>query len=201
MLILAAVLSLAAMPCYSDVVYNVVIDTTDASGYLGAIYMQFAPGLNSDPASIRITDFQISSPGVLSSDPPWTTGAVSGSLDILPLTISNTDGLNDYLHFLTYGSQITFRVAFDLPAALTGDSGSTFGFGLTADDGWTPILTEDPSGFAGLIGYDEAGTFSVTPLSTVVSIERVPEPVALPLIGLAVAALLVAPRRLRPPRD
>jgi hypothetical protein len=36
--------------------------------------------------------------------------------------MSNSSGLNDYLHFLTFGDTISFRAEFFLPAPLVGDS-------------------------------------------------------------------------------
>ena len=129
--------------------------------------------------------------GVPASSPALVTdGNVTGSLDAPPLVIVNDPGLNDYLHYLTFGYGITFRATFNLPDNLSGHtSGSTFSFGLTAEDGLTPLLTSDPNGFIGQIGYDETGAFTTTVLSGAGSITNViPEPTSLTLVGLGLAA-------------
>jgi hypothetical protein len=193
--LLAVLAALAAVPGFASPIYLVVIDTSSASGQAGAIYMQFQPGLNADPASVQLTAYVMTLPGVLSSvPPPEFTAGVTGGLDAPPLEIPNTLGLNYYLHYLTYGTEIRFTVSLNVPAQITGDSGSTFSFGLTAEDGITPILTTDPFGFAGEIGYDAFGTFTATPLSNVVTF--VPEPGTLWLALPAAVALLMVKRRL-----
>ncbi len=194
-LLAATFAPLASVPCFCAPIFTVVIDTSSVPGQTGGLYMQFQPGLNADLASMAITGFTITPPGALSSlPPPEFTPGVTGGLDALPLEIPNTLGLNYYLHFLSFGDRIRFVVSFNVPAPLTGDSGSTFSFGLTAADGITPILTTDPLGFAGEISYDAFGVFTATPLSNVVSI--VPEPGTLSMAWLAVGVLLLAKRRL-----
>src|SRR5262249_55222192 len=102
-----AVLFFMASVCRAGMVYNVFIDTSSQSGNNGAIYFQFAGGLNPGPASISITMFSVGAPGFLSALPaPFSDGGATGSLDALPLTIDNSGGLNDYEHFLVYGSSL-----------------------------------------------------------------------------------------------
>lgn len=190
----------AASVCLANQIYDVTIDTSSLSqGSLGAIYFQFNGGLNPDPASISITKFTVGAPGGLTSTPaPFTDSptAVTGSLDSLPLTIDNSTGLNDYEHYLTYGPNVFFEVVFNLPATLTGDSGSLFGFGLTSDDGLTPVLTQDPSGFNGEISYDQTGAFTVDTLQND-SIETIVPAVPEPATGLLLASALALCWRFR----
>ena len=182
----------------AGLVYNVVIDTSSQSGNNGAIYFQFAGGLNPDPASVSITNFSIGAPGSLSALPsPFSDGGVTGALDALPLTIDNSGGLNDYEHFLVYGSYVSFQVAFTLPPLLTGDSGSELIWQLTADDGITPVLTVDNSGNIGAIFYDQTGAFTTDTLAndgieTIAS--AAPEPTTMLLVAGALIALAKARR-------
>jgi len=196
---MAVLLSLAAPLGSAGVVYSVAIDTSSESGVSGGIYFQFNGGLNPDLASIQIDTFLIGAPGGLTATPaPVADGGVTGSLDSLPLTIDNSGGNNDYLHYLTFGSDIFFTVDFLLPPVLTGDSGSTFSFGLTASDGITPVLTLDASGFIGQISYDTNGVFTTTTLGND-SIETitsaVPEPGTGFLLACALSAVSIRLRR------
>jgi hypothetical protein len=162
---MAAMLFAAAPLCSAGVVYHVAIDTSSQTGVSGGIYFQFNGGLNPDLASIQIETFSIGAPGGLVGSPaPVADGGVSGSLDALPLVMDNSGGINDYLHYLTFGSNVFFIVDFLVPPVLTGDSGSAFSFGLTASDGLTPLLTLDESGFIGQISYDTTGIFTATTL-------------------------------------
>jgi hypothetical protein len=183
-------------------VYQIAIDTSSQSGVNGAIYLQFNGGLNADLASVSITSFSIGAPGGLNALPPgFSDGGVTGSLDALPLVIDNSGGLNDYLHYLTFGANLVFVADIEFPAVLTGDSGSTFSFGLTADDGQTPVLTVDPSGFVGQISYDTTGAFSVSTLANdsieTISTNALPEPGTGLLIAGALAAGVMSLRRRR----
>lgn len=187
--------------CWAGIIvpYNVTIDTSSQAGNNGAIYFSFAGGLNADPASVTIQTFSIGAPGALSATPPpFQDGGVTGSLDSLPLTIDNSGGLNDYEHYLVYGPTISFRVLFNLPSVLTGNSGSQLVWQLTAADGITPVLTNDNSGNIGTIFYDNSGMFTSSALGNS-SIETIsgaaPEPSTL-LFG-AMGAFLIALKRHR----
>src|SRR5438552_15671981 len=102
------------------------IDTNPLSGTTGAIYFQFGGGVNPDPASVTIDAFSLDAPGALGLlvTDVATNGGVTGSLLAPPLIIDNSGGLNDYLHFLTFGSHISFHVNVNIPSPLLGDSGS-----------------------------------------------------------------------------
>jgi hypothetical protein len=187
--------------------YDVTINTSSQATLTGAIYFQFSSGLNSDPATATISSFLIGAPGLLLSNPPLLTdGEVTSTLNALPLVIGNgvltNSALNDYLHFLTYGDSISFSVSISHPNSLTGDAGSAFLFGLTSDDGFSPILTQDPSGMLGQIAFDQNGKFTVDQLSdsaTITSPSAVPEPSTLPLLLaiIGVLALCSIVRRVR----
>lgn len=172
----------------------VTIDTSSLSGTTGAIYFQFAGGLNPDPASVSISNFSMDAPGAL--DPaapgtnPLTDGGVSGSLLAPPLIIDNSGGLNDYTHFLTFGSHISFQVGLNFPTPLVGDSGSDFLFAVTGPDGITPLLVSSPSDyFLGDIGYDLNGVVTATALLPAAQItSAVPEP----SYGVGIFVLLLA---------
>lgn len=196
----AAVLVLGATGGIAGQVYEVTIDTSSVSGSAGAIYLQFNGGLNPDAASVSITSFLMGAPGGLRATPAaFSDGGVTGSLDALPLTIDNSTGLNDYEHFLVYGSDLMFQVAFDLPPVLSGSSGSTFSFGLTSGDGLTPVLTVDASGFSGQISYDTKGAFTVDTLGndSIESVVAVPSTVPEPAPALLLAPALLAFWRFR----
>jgi hypothetical protein len=194
-LLLAALLFIPAS--FAGAVYEVDLDTSSVSGTDGAIYFAFTPGPAADTASITISPFSVASPGTLLSTPaPATTGDVTGALDALPLIIGNTNGLNDYLHHLTFGDAITFRVTFNLPSTLTGDAGSAFVVQLTSSDGISPILTDDPSGNVVQIEYDTQPVFTAQSLSAIATVfNPVPEPGSLILLSLGMTALIGLRRR------
>lgn len=186
----AVLLTLASAASADTLVgYTVNVDTSSQSGNNGAIYFQFAPGLNADYATVAIDGFSLGAPGQLVASPaPFSDGNVTGSLDSLPLTIDNSQALNDYEHYLIYGSNLTFHVTFDLPNTLTGQSGSELLWQLTAADGITPVLTQDQSGNLGTISYDQTGAFTTDTLGndaieTIASSTPEPATAALYAIG------------------
>lgn len=190
--------------CFGSTIYKVTIDTSSQSGNNGAIYFQFAGGLNPDLASVSVTAFSIGSPGGLSSTPaPFFDGDVTGSLDVLPLTINNSNALNDYEHYLVFGSSITFQVSFNLPPVLTGQSGSELLWQLTSSDGLTPILTVDNSGNIGQISYDTKGVFTTDTLGNgaietiAVPTSPLPEPATGLLALIGAGCFLVRRTRIR----
>jgi hypothetical protein len=195
-----AVFFLLASVASADIVgYDVSMDTSSQSGNSGAIYFQFAPGLNADLATVTIDGFAIGAPGGLVSTPsPFFDGNVSGSLDSLTLTIDNSQGLNDYEEFLTYGPTLNFHITFDIPSVLVGQGGSAFVWQLTAADGLTPVLTQDNSGNIGTIAYDTSGHFTTDTLGNdlVESIvTTTPEPASIALITISV--LLMGVKKFR----
>ena len=160
-----ALLAVAASPrAQADTVsVSVSINTSSLSGQAGGIYFQFNPGLNADLASVSILDFSLTPPGALdpSSALNFSDGGASGSLDSNDLTIANTFALNDYGEALTFGSEITFLINLNLPAQLTGHSGSELLVQVTGPDLLTPLLTADPQGNLITMSYDTTGAVNV----------------------------------------
>ncbi len=197
----AALLAAVSTPAQADVMFTVDINTSSLSGQGGGIYLQFDPGLNADLASVSIANFSVAAPGAL--DPAsalnFSDGGASGSLDSNNLTIWNTFALNDYGEALTFGSHITFLVDLNIPATLTGDSGSEFLIQVTGPDLLTPLLTADPSGNLVTMSYDTTGALSV--LSTnpdaakVSAVSAVPEPGGFVLLGSVLVLLLLVGRK------
>ena len=162
---------------------DVTVDTSTLVGQDGGIYFQFNPGLNADPASFSITNFQIGPPGVLEPASPlnFFDGGSSGSLDANNLTIMNSTALNDYGEALKFASTLSFDINLNLPAQLTGNSGSELSIQLTGPDLLTPLLTQDPTGNLIVVSYDTSGAVNVlsTSADATVSAATVPEPSAL----------------------
>jgi hypothetical protein len=174
--------------------FDVTVDTSSVATQTGAIYLQFNPGLNSDPATVTITNFLIGGSGSLLSSPPiQIDGDVTGALSAPPLIIGNTSGLNDYLHFLLFGDTLSFRSTISTTVSGAADSGSAFLIGLTSDDGLSPILTNDPGGFLAQVISDLQGNYAADSLSSVATItpavSAVPEPSSLSMAAAAVTVL------------
>ncbi len=198
----AALLAAAASTrAQANEIFSVDINTSSLLGRGGGIYFQFDPGLNADLASVSIAGFSVAAPGTLNpaSALNFSDGGTSGSLDSNNLTIWNTFALNDYGEALTFGSDITFLVNLNIPAALTGDSGSELLIQVTGPDLLTPLLTADPSGNLVTMSYDTTGALSV--LSTnpdaaqVSAVSAVPEPGGFVLLGSVLVLLLLVRRK------
>ncbi len=198
----AALLAVASTPLHADVMFTVDINTSSLLGQGGGIYFQFDPGLNADLASVSIKNFSVAAPGALDPASPlnFSDGGATGSLDGDNLTLSNTFALNDYGEALTFGSHITFLVDLNIPATLTGDSGSEFLIQVTGPDLLTPLLTADPSGNLVTMSYDTTG--AVTVLSTnpdaakvSAAVSAVPEPGGLVLLGSVIVLFLLVGKR------
>lgn len=178
--------------------FDVSIDTSTLAGNTGGIYLAFAPGFNSDPASVAIFGF---SPGAgLPGAPAFTDGGVTGSLDTGDLLFTNyLYFVNDYGETVIFGSRLSFEVSFNLPDTLTGSSGSELDVQLTQSDLATPVLTGDSSGNIVEISYDRNGVFTATATSAAATITAggsVPEPATGKCVAL-LACLLIGLRFVR----
>ena len=186
--ILILSLLLTAVAQASSVTYNVSLNTSAVAASNGAIYLNFSPGLGANLGSVEVSDFLIAAPGSLTGS-PTTTGDVSGALPG-QVHFVNTFATNDYLHALQYGNSLSFRVSFQV-ANNAAVSGSALSFGLTAADGLTPVLTNDPAGFIGVISYDGSGAFTSAALdpAAVIIPAAVPEPATTIPVVVALLAL------------
>lgn len=179
--------------------YNVAIDTSGVTGTIGGIYLQFNPGVASDPASVVIKNFIITGPGGLLTGTPGGAlfpagidGDVTGALDNLPLTLHNTAALNDYLQYLTFADSMAFQLAFNLPATLSGDP-SAFGLEITGPDGLSSIFPTDPNNFNVEMTFDPAGNISISNTTSLIAItpstSTAPEPGSFVLLLTAIALI------------
>jgi hypothetical protein len=187
----------------ADVSYVVTIDTSSLSG-TGGIYISFAPGFDSDPASVSITNFTPNS--VLAGAPAFTDGGVTGTLDSsgAPLVMTNyLQQLNDYGEYLTLGSVLQFDVTFSLPPVLLGSSGSELDVQIDAADLATPLLTADPSGNIVAISYDNTGAFTTLvtnpAVATITPFAQTPEPESRVVLAFALLAVAAVVRSRRAP--
>ena len=179
------------------------IDTSGVAGTTGGIYFQFNPGLASDPATVVVDNFVIGAPGGLLSGTPvgalfpaGSDGDVLNSLDNLPLVLRNTFGLNDYLHYLSFGSLITFTLDLQVPNPVTGDP-SSLGVEITGADGLGSVFPVDDQNFNVQITFDSRGKLIVTNTTPLIQIgpAGVPEPGTALLAAAAIALALVRNRR------
>jgi len=174
-----------AQGAFAQTGYLVTVDTTSVSGEAGNIDLQFNPGLlTSENACVNIGYF--ATDGSLGTSPTLTgnaTGALSTSVIIAngsggctTATTYTSTSLNDYNQPITFGSKITFFVAFSGPGVTspntsTYTSGSSFGLAFTSGDGSTALLTTDSSKFAGAINLNLDGTQTPKSLSSTVTIQ------------------------------
>lgn len=193
-----ALLALSAAPLPAARIFQVKVNTPTLVGDPGYVDFQFnSGGADADAGSATITLFSGATPGT-----DFPIGDVTGSLPGT-VTINNTPGLNDLFQAVTFGSEILFRVTIDGPVLNSFDplstSGSTFTFSMFADDQVTPLLTNDPAGFALTIDVGPLGALTVNDLSQrgVIELAEVPEPstAALLLTGAALIAARLRRRR------
>jgi hypothetical protein len=183
----------AARAVASPVSYLVTVDTSAISGTSGFLDFDFAPGNDSQSASVTIANF---SSATSLTGVPQTNGGVSGFLPA-GLTLTNSTQFNDYFQQFTYGPSVRFLLSFAGPALSSPDgnstSGSTFAFAMFDRTGTNPLLTSDPYGNAFVVNVNLDGTTSASAFSNA-TLTAVPEPgaflpLALALLGFAPALL------------
>jgi hypothetical protein len=175
---------LAAQSAFADPIYDVTIDTGSISGTLGYLDLNFSPGiLGSTGAAADVMNFQTD--GILGGTPE-IMGSVTGTL---PGQVSLSDTApSDYFHQLLFGSTISFQLE------LSGNPGGTFGCALYAEDQSTPLLSNDPSGWAFTVDMGQDGNVitNFTPngeAAVALVYSAVPEPSSLLIVGIGLSAL------------
>jgi hypothetical protein len=162
LVILSGLVALAAPPtAAADFVYLVSANTTAIAGESGSFDLQLNPGgIGTLPVTATITNFAIDGTGLSLST---TDGNVTGTLSPGPLTINNTQALNDLLENVTFGSSISFTLTLSGPGVSTPDAnlpGTSFGLTLY-DLNFDPLLTTDPGGTVITINVNPDGSTGV----------------------------------------
>ena len=132
----------------APVTYHAVITTGIAPGTLGFLDFQFANSGVLSPAGVALMSNFTPTAGL--NNPVASGGAIGGGSLTTTLSIANSGGFNDYFVGYTFPAVIVFDVTFSGPAIDNpppgSGFGSTFGFGMFASDGVTPLRTSDPNG-------------------------------------------------------
>jgi hypothetical protein len=189
LLLFLTVLLAGTSPALATISYQVTVNTSSLSGTAGFLDFEFNPGGVSQSGFATVSNFVPS--GALSNSPS-ITGNVTGTLPPA-ITITNSGAFNDFFVGFNYGASLSFLLTLGGPAIDspngTSISGSTFGFGMFASDGFTPELTSNADGFGFLVDVNLNGSTTVSNFITSTNSIQVvvPEPgsIALTLLGLA----------------
>lgn len=118
-------------------------DTSAISAVAGTLDFQFNPGGGTvDDATLTIQSFL--SDGILTGSS--STGTVTGGPLPANVTIGNVSFYNDYQELFTYGTYLSFTLAFSETVSGTADTGSSFALTLL-DNLSNPHLSSSPYGF------------------------------------------------------
>ena len=194
---------LFASSVQAGVQYQITVNTASVVTTTGFLDFQFNPGnSSSQSATAVLSNFS----GGTINGAPSITGNVTGTLPTT-VTMVNSTPLQELFQSFTFGNSFTFLLSLSGPALDTPNgtstAGSTFGLGLY-DSAPNPILTNQgaTTGFAGQVQVNLNGTTTRTAFPTptgasVVSFVQVttPEPSAIGLVGMGLAALLGMRRR------
>ena len=178
-------LPVTAATVLPDQVFQLRIDTSTLAGTSGAIDLQFNPGPNTfQSATVTVSAFQGAG-----STSAQKIGSVTGGPLPNPLTINNTQALNEDLESIVFGNSLNLTldfsgIAINTPGSSNPQSGSVFTLGLFSDAAATmPILTYDPDGAIFRQIINPGGQFVTQVISPQASL--VPEPSCVALVGLA----------------
>jgi hypothetical protein len=141
-LFVLALIMFGASSAFASLSYSVSVDTSSLSSYAGYLYLQYIP-VDASDSTATVSNF--STDGVLyaSSSANVVNGAaVNGQLPG-SVVFTNTNGINDYNHGITFGNKFNFLLTLGSPSSggMSG-GGSTFSLGLFQDE----------NGFASLLG-------------------------------------------------
>ena len=193
---------LLACSAQAGIQYQVTVNSTSINATTGFLDFQFNPGdVTSQAATAVLSNFSGGITGAVNS----TSGNVTGSLPGT-VTLVNSTPFQELFQTFTFGNSFSFLLDLSGPAITapngTSAKGSTFGLGIY-DSAQNPILTNQADGFVYQEQINLNGTVTPTAFPngvgpTVVQFVQVivPEPAAMGLVALGLAALL-AKRRSR----
>lgn len=173
--------------------YDVTVDTSSIGGVEGFVDLQFNPAMSDAPAATAtVTLFELV--GGTLAPAPMIDGAVTGSLPG-PVVLENSTSFNAFLQPVTFGTSLSFRVAFD------GDfidnpstTGTVFSVGIL-DASWLPLLDSNPVSGATAEFNLVLGNVNAVSFSDDATLTAVPEPHTWLLLAAGLLVLVPALRR------
>jgi len=188
--------------------FLVTVNTSAVNTNSGFLDFQFNPGAPTSQAAVAsILNFNADGGALVFNlnSPQVTVGVLGGPLPA-PVTFTNALAANEVFQQFTFGTFFSFVLSLSGPALSSPDgvatAGSTFGVGLF-DQGQNPILTNQPSGFAGSVDVNLDGTTTATSFPTgsggpsVVTFQALPEPGTMLLLGFGAAGVFMLRKVLR----
>ena len=190
-LLAALSFALLAVPVSADT-FSITLNTSatgfDLQGQAGQLVFQLSQGINSEPLTVTISDFDQTSGSLHTLDSTTTTPGVTG---VLPSAVSIPNSLGQsvfYAQNATFGSLITFDANFVFTPTPGLNPSTAFDVDLAI-----PNFTR-PSEFinAAAIDYDSDGNIGT---SGDVTIGTTPEPASIFLVAFALLAAILVRRR------
>jgi type 1 fimbria pilin len=204
----ALVLLSACSAAANSILFLVTVNTSTVNTNSGFLDFQFNPGAPTSQAAVAsILNFNADGGALVFNlnSPQVTVGVLGGPLPA-PLTFTNALAVNEVFQQFTYGTFFSFVLSLSGPALSSpngaAETGSTFGVGLF-DQAQNPILTNQPSGFAGTVDVNLDGTTTATSFpnssggTSVVTFQALPEPGTMFLLGFGGAGLFMLRKVLR----